>query len=42
MGVRRGVDDTMYILVDGEDMGFVVIGIVKVDLVFFFGFWGWD
>lgn len=29
VGVCWGVDDMMYILVDGEDMGFVVIGIVK-------------
>ena len=30
MGLRRGADDTMHILVDGEDMGPAATGIAKV------------
>lgn len=32
MGIRRCADDTMHILVDGEDMGPAATGIAKVDL----------
>lgn len=31
MGIRRGADDTMHILVDGEDMGPAATSIAKVD-----------
>lgn len=30
LGVRRGPDDTMHILVDGEDMGPAATGVAKV------------
>lgn len=32
VGIRRGADDTMHILVDGEDMGPAATGIAKVGL----------
>lgn len=32
MGIRRCADDTMHILVDGEDMGPAATGIAKVGL----------
>ena len=32
VGIRRGADDTMHILVDGEDMGPAATGIAKVSL----------
>lgn len=31
VGIRRGADDTMHILVDGEDMGPAATGVAKVD-----------
>lgn len=31
MGICRGADDTMHILVDGEDMGPAATGVAKVD-----------
>lgn len=31
MGIRRGADDSMHIIVDGEDMGPAATGIAKVD-----------
>lgn len=37
MGIRRGADDTMHILVDGEDMGPAATGIAKVGLRRFLG-----
>ena len=31
MGIRRGTDDTMHIMIDGEDMGPAATGVAKVD-----------
>lgn len=31
VGIRRGTDDTMHIVIDGEDMGPAATGIAKVD-----------
>lgn len=32
MGIRRGADDTMHVLVDGEDMGPAATGVAKVGI----------
>lgn len=39
VGIRRGADDTMHILVDGEDMGPAATGIAKVSLSCFLVLW---